>query len=75
MKFILTIQTRSKQFLPWIPFAHDIVAIFIKLQVKSDGIVRTTAKAVVLRMVAPRVYYLFHNDYLIKFMNWGRSSI
>jgi len=44
----------------WIPFAHDIVAILIELQMKSDGIARTTAKAVVLRMVAPRVYYLLH---------------
>ena len=45
----------------WMPFAHDIVTILKELQVKSDRIVRTTAKAVVLRMVAPRVYYLLHN--------------
>ena len=44
------------------------------LGLKSDGIVRTTAKAVVLRMVAPRVYYLLHNNYLIKFMNWDSTQ-
>ena len=43
-----------------IPFTYDIVSILIELQVKSDGIVRTTAKAVVLRMIAPRVYNLLH---------------
>jgi len=42
------------------PFTYDIVAILIELQMKSDGIVWTTAKEVVLRMVAPRVYYLLH---------------
>jgi hypothetical protein len=52
----------------WIPSTYDIVTILIELQVESDGIVRTTAKAVVLRMVAPRVYNLLHNNYLIKFM-------
>ena len=43
-----------------IPFTYDIVTILIELQMKSDGIVWTTTKAVVLRMVAPRVYYLLH---------------
>jgi hypothetical protein len=45
----------------WIPFTYDIVTILIELQMESDGIVWTTAKAVVLRMVAPRVYNLLHN--------------
>ena len=44
----------------WIPFTYDIVTILIELQMKSDGIVWTTTKAVILRMVAPRVYYLLH---------------
>jgi hypothetical protein len=51
----------------WMPFTYDIVTILKELQMKSDRIVRTTAEAVVLRMVAPRVYYLLHNNYLISF--------
>ncbi len=42
------------------PFAHNIVTILIELHVESDRILRTTAETVVLRMVAPRVYYLLH---------------
>ena len=44
----------------WIPLAYDIVAVLIELQVKPDGIVRTTAKAIVFWIVAPRVDNLLH---------------
>ena len=58
-----------------IPFTYDIVTILIELQVKSDGIVWTTTKAVVLRMVAPRVYYLLHNNYLINISTKVRKKM
>ena len=59
---ILRRAKRRSRAVLWMPFAHDIVTILKELQVKSDGIVWTTAKAVVLRMVSPRVYNLLHDS-------------
>lgn len=42
------------------PGAHDVVAILVELHVEADGVFGTTAKAVVFRVVSPRVNNLLH---------------
>jgi hypothetical protein len=48
-----------------IPFTDDILSFLIELHVKPDGVLRTTAEAVVFGMVSPRVYNLLHKYFKI----------
>jgi hypothetical protein len=43
----------------WMPGAHNVVAVFKELQMKTDGVRRAATEAVVLFMVPPGVYDSF----------------